>query len=130
VSHLAWHEQLSFLTRLQGTTPVREANEHGVSGEPASTPSLAAALRAWHAVTEASDPVLDTLDSAALTEWLPNTLRPRTRLVGSTIQRVTYHYWAHIGEITAIRQMLGHADVPEFVGDIDGQAPYQPESHA
>jgi len=31
-----------------------------------------------------------------------------TRTVGDAIQRVTYHYWFHIGEILAIRQLLGH----------------------
>jgi uncharacterized damage-inducible protein DinB len=127
VFHLAWHEQLSFLTRLRGVTPVPAANEHGVNGQPASTPPLAAAMQAWHAVREAADPVLDRLDTEALRDWLPKTQRPRSRTVGSTIQRVTYHYWVHIGEISAIRQVLGHADVPEFVGDIDGLAPYRAE---
>ena len=125
VFHLAWHEQVSFLTRLGGVTPVPEANEHGVSGKPASTPPLAGALRAWHSVIAAVDPVLDRLDTAELEAWLPNTRQPQTRLVGSTVQRVIYHYWTHIGEITAIRQILGHAGVPEFVGDIDGLAPYR-----
>lgn len=128
VSHLAWHEQVSFLTRLHGITPVPAANEHGANGAPASTPPLADALRAWHAVTTLADPALDRLDTAALQQWLPNTRQPRTRLVGSTIQRVIYHYWMHIGEITAIRQILGHPNVPEFVGDLDGLAPYRPES--
>ena len=129
VSHLAWHEQVSFLTRLGGVTPVPEANEHGVSGQPASTPSLAGALRIWHSVVEAVDPVLERLDTPALEAWLPNTRQPQTRLVGSTVQRVIYHYWTHIGEITAIRQVMGHAAVPEFVGDIDGLAPYRAEPH-
>lgn len=130
VFHLAWHEQASFLTRLRGVTPVPEANEHGVSGQPASTPSLADALRTWRAVTAAADPELEGLDTAALEAWLPYTRQPRTRLVGSSVQRVIYHYWAHIGEITAIRQLMGHADVPEFVGDIDGLAPYRAEAGA
>ena len=127
VSHLAWHEQLSFLTRLQDVTPVPAANEHGVNGQPASTPALSAAILTWQAVVAAADPVLDTLDTAALEAWLPRTRQPRTRTVGSTVQRVTYHYWFHIGEIISIRQILGHPDVPEFVGDIDGQAPYRRE---
>ena len=126
VFHLAWHEQLSFLTRLGGRTPVPQANEHGAHGQPASTPPLAAAMNAWRAVTLATDPILDTLDSSRMGEWLPNA--PRPRLIGTTVQRVTYHYWFHIGEITAIRQILGHADVPEFVGDIDGLAPYRAEA--
>jgi hypothetical protein len=127
VSHLAWHEQLSFLTRLQGITPIPAANEHGVSGDPASTPALSLALETWRAVTTATDPMLDALDTAALEAWLPRTRVPQTRTVGSTVQRVTYHYWFHVGEIIAIRQLLGHADVPEFVGDIDGEAPYRAE---
>lgn len=130
VFHLAWHEQRSFLTQLQGVTPVPEANDHGVNGQPPSTPPLADALRAWHTVTAAADSALDRLDAAALAGWQPNTLKPQSRLVGSIVQRVTYHYWFHTGEITAIRQVLGHAGVPEFVGDIDGQAPYRAEGPA
>lgn len=126
VYHLAWHEQLNFVTRLQGETPVPEAGELAASGGPASTPSLDAAMAAWHTVTTAADPALDRLDTAALEASMPSAPTPRT--VGSTIQRIIYHYWSHIGEIIAIRQMLGHEDVPEFVGNIDSEAPYRPES--
>ena len=128
VYHLAWHEQLNFLTRLQGQTPVPEAGELAASGGPASTPSLAAAMAAWHTVTQGADAVLDSLDVAALEQPMPSAPTPRS--VGSTIQRVIYHYWSHIGEIIAIRQMQGHADVPEFVGALDTEAPYRPEAGA
>jgi hypothetical protein len=43
------------------------------------------------------------------------------------LQRVIYHYWYHTGENMAIRQMLGHTRLPEFVGNIDSQAPYRAE---
>ena len=33
---------------------------------------------------------------------------------------ITYHYWSHIGEASAIRQMLGHPDLPQWVGDLTG----------
>ena len=46
---------------------------------------------------------------------------------GSLMQRVIYHYWYHTGEIMSIRQLLGHANLPEFVGNIDDEAPYLPE---
>lgn len=130
VFHLAWHEQRTFLTQLQGITQVPAATEHGVNGRPASTPPLADALAAWHAVTAAADPALDRLDAPALAGWQPNTLKPQSRLVGSSMQRVIYHYWFHTGEITAIRQILGHANVPEFVGDIDSVAPHRSEGHS
>ena len=80
-------------------------------------------MAAWHTITTAADTVLDRLDTEALEAAMPNAPTPRT--VGSTIQRIIYHYWSHIGEIIAIRQILGHAGVPEFVGDLDGIAPYR-----
>ena len=46
---------------------------------------------------------------------------------GSMLQRTIYHYWYHNGENQAIRQMLGHTGLPDFVGDIDSEAPYRPE---
>jgi hypothetical protein len=83
-------------------------------------------MAAWHTITTAADTVLDRLDTAALEGPMPSAPTPRS--VGSTIQRIIYHYWSHIGEIIAIRQMLGHDDVPEFVGNIDTEAPYRAES--
>ena len=44
----------------------------------------------------------------------------------SLLQRVIYHYWYHNGENCAIRQMLGHTNLPQFVGNIDEEAPYLP----
>ena len=38
-----------------------------------------------------------------------------------------YHYWFHTGENQAIRQQLGHERLPQFVGNIDTEAPYRPE---
>src|SRR3990170_5020081 len=43
------------------------------------------------------------------------------------LQRVLDHYWFHTGENAAIRQQLGHARLPQFVGNIDGKAPYRPD---
>ena len=37
----------------------------------------------------------------------------------------SHHYWFHIGEILAIRQLLGHPHRPEFVGDLETRAPYR-----
>jgi hypothetical protein len=44
--------------------------------------------------------------------------------------RMTYHYWFHIGEIQAIRQMLGHTGLGSYVGDIEERAPYRPDPQA
>lgn len=126
VGHLAWQEQRYWLTRLQGQTPLPQLNELVAYGQPATTPPLDDMWAAWQAITQAADPFLDTLTS----EMLQKPIYVDGQLVkytaGSLLQRVIYHYWYHTGENMAIRQMLGHADLPEFVGDIDTQAPYLP----
>jgi hypothetical protein len=122
VAHLAWHEQRYWLTRLAGETPVPELNDIAANGGPASTPSLSAMLKAWKRVTTSVDPHLDALDEASMHDALSG--QP-PRLLGDSIHRVTYHYWFHIGEILAIRQLLDHPNRPEFVGNIDDRATYR-----
>jgi hypothetical protein len=126
VAHLAWHEQAYWLKRPQGITVRPELDELGASGKPATTPSLMAMLEAWAAVTASADPWLDAQGPGTL--FGPAWDAPNARLVANGILRVTDHYWFHAGEIMAIRQVLGHAGLPEFIGDIDGLAPWRPES--
>jgi hypothetical protein len=121
VAHLGWQEQHYWLTRMSGSTPRPELNSIGAQGSPASTPSLGAMRAAWQDVTSRADVVLDRLDEAALRAPLSG---GTPRIVGNAMQRVIYHYWFHVGEILAIRQLLDHPDLPEFVGDIDHIAPY------
>jgi len=126
VAHLAWQEQRYFVARAQGRLPIPELDDIAPNGGPPSTPSLREMLGLWKRATEAADPWLDSLDTAALLRPLPPPGGPRT--IGDAIQRVTYHYWEHIGEIMAIRQLLDHPRRPEFVGAIEERAPYRPET--
>jgi hypothetical protein len=71
-----------------------------------------------------ADPFLDGLTTADL--GVSHDHGP-THLAGTQLQRITYHYWSHIGEASAVRQMLGHERLAQFVGDIDAKAPYRPE---
>lgn len=125
VGHLSWQEQRYWLTFMQQETPLPMLNELVGYGRPASTPPLADMLQAWHAITTAADPWLDTITTETLEQrlsrggWETN--------VGSLLLRVIYHYWYHIGEIMAIRQNLGQTGLPDFVGDIDNAAPYRRE---
>jgi hypothetical protein len=82
---------------------------------------------AWQTITQFADPFLDTLTTEKLQEihYLDDQQTDYT--AGTLLQRVIYHYWYHTGENMAIRQMLGHTDLPEFVGNIDDEAPYRPE---
>ena len=83
---------------------------------------------AWERVTAIADPFLDSLTSAALEVALPHDGRAKAPTAGDQLQRITYHYWSHIGESSAVRQIMGHADLPEFVGPIERLAPYRRET--
>jgi hypothetical protein len=92
-----------------------------------SSPALSDTLQTWHQVTQASQSYLDTLTTQSLEQELPLDGKPVGQSIGSAIRRMTYHYWYHLGEIQAIRQMLGHTGLPEYVGDIETLAPYRSE---
>ena len=127
IGHLAWQEQRYWLTGGQGAVLLPELNAQFAYGAPASTPPLDAMWQAWHSVVAAADPWLDTLTTARLEQTVSLPGWSDTITVGSLLLRVIYHYWYHTGEIMAIRQMLGHPGLPDFVGDIDAEAPYRPE---
>ncbi len=127
VGHLAWQEQRYFLYYGQGQMPLPEIQEQFRYGAPASTPALTNMLSAWNMITEAADPWLEGLTTEKLEEHVIRDSKPSPYIFGSLLTRVIYHYWYHNGENQAIRQMLGHRNLPEFVGDLDEEAPYRRE---
>ena len=127
VGHMAWHEQRSWLQRAQDRILFPKLNELFAYGAPMNTPSLTEMMEMWRTVSEAADPYLDTLTTESLQTDLLLNGEPVGQSRGSALRRITYHYWYHIGEIQAIRQMLGHAGLPEYVGDIEVECPYRPE---
>jgi len=127
VGHLAWHEHRYWLELAQGKMLFPQLNEMYAYGAPMSTPSFSEMLEVWQTVTKATDPFLDSLTTETLLSELLRKGRAVGQSFGSALRRVTYHYWYHIGEIQAIRQMLDHPDLPEYVGDIEIEAPYRPE---
>lgn len=127
IGHLAWQEQRYWLLRGQGQILLPHINELFAYGAPASTPPLDEIWAAWHTITKTADPWLDALTTEKLQQHVLIDGEPSPYIFGSLLQRVIYHYWYHTGENMAIRQMLGHTNLPEFVGDIDGEAPYRPE---
>lgn len=92
-----------------------------------SSPAFDDTLDIWQEVTQSADSFLDTLATDGLQAELLRDGKAVGQTIGSALRRITYHYWYHIGEIQAIRQMLGHPDLPEYVGDIETEAPYRPE---
>ena len=128
VGHLAWQEQRYLLWRPQKLMLRRDIQTQFASGGKMSTPELADVLAAWHEITDASEPFLDALTTAKLTRDLPlPSGKTSGQTQGDAIRRMTYHYWFHIGEIMAIRQMLGQRKLPQYVGSIEAKAPYRPE---
>ncbi|HEY1011112.1 MAG TPA: DinB family protein [Herpetosiphonaceae bacterium] len=128
VGHLAWQEQRYFLWLAQDRILLPALNEQFANGAPACPPALSAVLADWAAITAAADLWLDTVDSATLQREATLNGALSGRIFGALLQRTLYHYWFHCGENMAIRQLLGQRDLPQFVGDIDGEAPYRPEA--
>jgi hypothetical protein len=124
VGHLANQEQQVFLVR-QGLAPVAPELDALVGfGKPASTPPLTEMWAAWKTVTAATAPVLAAMtDHDLLSEPLPG--RTPGESNGTLLLRVTAHYWFHIGEGQAIRQLLGHTDLPTFVGGMGKESQFR-----
>jgi hypothetical protein len=128
VGHLAWQEQRYWLFRVRGELLLPDINERFAYGAPASTPPLAEVLGAWRKITDAADPWLDGVTTETLQSNVVINDKPSEYIWGSLLLRMIYHYWYHTGENAAIRQQLGHTGLPEFVGEIDEEAPYRAEA--
>ncbi len=133
VGHLAYQEHLYWVVRAQGRDLAPDL-EHQVGwGQPASTPPLDGMWYTYHTVTDAADTYLDSFVRSST--WTTERLQTHQKWegehldesIGTKLLRNIYHYWFHTGEAHAIRQLLGHTDLPEFVGDIS-RAVYRPEA--
>ncbi len=128
VGHLAWQEQRYCLHRAQDILLFYPLlNEQFAYGAPMSTPSFKEMLEIWSAVTREADPFLDSLTGERLLQPLLFEGRDVGQSLGSALQRMIYHYWYHTGEIQAIRQVLNHPELPDYVGDIEQLAPFRQE---
>jgi len=126
VGHLASQENAYWVFLAQGQKLEPGLRELVGTGQPASTPPLAEMWTAWHNITTAADVYLETLTPGILQTHFEWQGKPMAESIGTMLLRNIYHYWHHIGEAAAVRQLLGHTDLPEFVGDM-AATPYQPE---
>ncbi len=125
IGHLAEHENRVFVFLGQGVVIQPELRKTCSFGCPPSTPDLSEMWGAWREVTAAADLFLDALTTEKLLQHFQWKGEPLSESIGTMLQRVIYHYWYHLGEAHAIRQMLGQRDLPEFVGAMDDR-PYRP----
>jgi hypothetical protein len=136
VGHLAAQEQDYFIFFPKGTVPHPQLNQVYGFGHPATTPLLSEMWPIWKDITAAADPFLDSLTGEQLHQHLEQStsaledamfappsaemLEQKTvrswESIGTRILRTTYHYFFHTGEAHAVRQQLGHPDLPYFVG--------------
>jgi uncharacterized damage-inducible protein DinB len=127
LGHLANQEHRYWVMLAQGRALLPGLNDLVGFGKPASAPPLAEMRAAWATATQAADAYLDTLTPAILQTRLVRDGRPVPESVGTMLMRNIYHYWFHTGEAHAVRQMLGHAGLPDFVGGME-TAVYVPEA--
>ena len=125
VGHMANQENGFWVRLAQSKQLAPELWELVGFGQPASTPPLAEMWATWREVTAMADVYLDTLTPDLLLTRFTWQGEPLDETVGTLLLRNTYHYWFHTGEAHAIRQILGHPDLPWFVGEF-GEAVYRP----
>jgi hypothetical protein len=125
VGHLASQEQYLWVQCAQDQTIAPDLYKKVGFGQPAGTPPLAEMWAVWAEITDAADKFLEGLTAEQLGMYLEWNGKPLRESIGTMLLRNTYHYWFHCGEAHAIRQMLHHTDLPQFVGDMS-QALYRP----
>jgi hypothetical protein len=118
VGHLANQENRYWNQRAQGKQLFPDLNDLVGYGRPATTPSLREMVTTWEEITKNADLYLDALTPSLLQTHLETKGKPMADNIGSLLLRNIYHYWFHMGEAYAIRQLLGHKNLPDFVGDM------------
>ena len=118
IGHLANQERRYWVQAAQGKTLLPHLNELVGYGKPASTPELDKMWSAWHLATEAADQYLDTVTSEILEGYFFDGERQYPESIGTMLLRNIYHYWYHTGEAHTILELLGHTELPEYVGNM------------
>ena len=116
VGHLALQEHALWIQMGQGRTIAPDLLRLYGTGQPASTPPWDEIWPLWHTITEQADVFLLGLKQDDLKRQLFWEGKPLADDVGTLILRNIYHYWFHLGKAHSIRQMLGHSNLPMYVG--------------
>ena len=120
VGHLASHEHFLWVQLAQGQNIAPDLNQLVGFGQPVSRPPWDEMWNLWNYITSAAERYLDTVKKEMLSSYLVWQDQQRDEDVGTSLLRNIYHYWFHLFEAHAIRQLLGHRDLPQFVGDMSG----------
>jgi uncharacterized damage-inducible protein DinB len=118
IGHMASQEQAYWVLIAQGKTLYPDLHRLVGTGYPASTPPLNEMLEIWENITAEATKYLDSLTPDTAVQHLEWKGKPYPESIGTLLQRNIYHYWFHTGEAFAVRQMLGHSNLPDFIGDM------------
>lgn len=111
IGHMAAQEHAFFVARPQGRE-VKPEYKPFLTGSQPSQPSLEEMMTLWRATCDNADAWLHAVTEERLKQRFSS--QPRAETAGTLLVRNIFHYWSHIGEINAARQMLGHV-APQFV---------------
>jgi len=118
VGHLASQEHYLWVQRAQGKDIAPDLQNLVGFGQPASTPEWDEMWTLWHKITDEADFFLSSLSTEMLGKHLSWQGLEAREDIGTSLLRNIFHYWFHMGEAHAIRQMLGHKNLPGFVGNM------------
>lgn len=112
IAHVAWQHRSLFVDWPAGRPFDAKYQRYGY-GSPASQPPLEEAMELWRNACGESDDWLQTATTESL-QGIISEFSPEGENWGTLLARCIFHTWCHIGEISSIRQILGHKP-PEFV---------------
>ena len=110
LSHVAHQQHTFFVDWPQGKESDPRYRGFGIDS-PASQPPFAEAMVLWRASCDEADVWLHATTKESLQRPFTSPLGENG---GTLIVRNIFHTWCHLGEISSIRQTLGHRP-PEFV---------------
>ena len=118
VGHLALQEHAFWIQLAQGRNIAPGLRQLVGTGQPASTPPWNEMWELWQTVTREADVYLLKFQPENLKDRFVREGKPMPDDEGTLLLRNIYHYWFHLGKAHSIRQMLGHANLPMYVGNM------------
>jgi hypothetical protein len=116
IAHVANQHHAIFVAWPRGKEIGSRYKPYGY-GQPASRPPLEEAMKLWEDAGTDSEEWLRVVSDDVLREK-PAVTSIEGENFGALMVRCIFHTWCHLGEISSIRQVLGHRP-PQFV-DMQG----------
>ena len=111
IAHVANQHHSFFVQMPKGERAEERYRIYGF-GSTASQPSLEEAMTLWNEACKGSDAWLESATEEDILS-VPEDSRSGENM-GTLMVRCIFHTWDHLGEISSIRQILGHKP-PQFV---------------